>query len=171
MKIVICGGGQVGYHLAKYLSEDGNDVIIIDTSPEVIRHVTETLDVQGILGSAAHPETLSMAGAGDAEMLIAVTQQDEINMMACQVAYTLFNTPTRIARIRDQHYLNPQWASLFAQEHVPVDFIISPEVEVAKSIERTLRIPGAFEAFNFREFIFSRNKYFIHYDFAGDGGS
>jgi trk system potassium uptake protein TrkA len=148
VKIVICGGGQVGYHLAKYLSEDANDVTLIDISPEVIRHVTETLDVQGILGSAAHPEILSMAGAEGAEMLIAVTQQDEINMVACQVAHTLFRTPTKIARIRDQNYLNPQWASLFAQEHMPVDFIISPEMEVAKSIERTLRIPGAFEAFN-----------------------
>ncbi len=148
MRVVICGGGQVGYHLAKYLSEDSNDVTVIDISPEVIRHLTETIDVRGVLGSASHPEVLEEAGAGEAEMIIAVTQQDEINMVACQVAYSLFKTPTKIARIRDQSYLNPQWASLFAQEHMPVDFIISPEMEVAKSIERTLRIPGAFEAFS-----------------------
>ncbi|MBN9565949.1 MAG: Trk system potassium transporter TrkA, partial [Alphaproteobacteria bacterium] len=148
MKVVICGAGQVGFHLARYLSADGNDVTVIDTSPDVIRQVTNTLDVQGILGSASHPETLAMAGAEEAEMLIAVTQQDEINIVACQLAYSLFNTPTKIARIRDQRFLNPRWSALFSEESIPVDFIISPELEVAKSIKRTLEVQGAFEVFD-----------------------
>jgi trk system potassium uptake protein TrkA len=148
MKVVICGAGQVGFHLARYLSGDGNDITVIDTSQDVIQHVTNTLDVQGIHGSAAHPETLAMAGAQDAEMLIAVTQQDEINMVACQVAYSLFDTPTKIARIRDQRFLSPRWSTLFAEENIPVDFIISPELEVAKAMKRTLEVQGAFEVFD-----------------------
>ena len=100
MKVIICGAGQVGYGIAERLSQEGNDVSVIDTSASLVSHITETLDVSGYVGHGAHPDVLARAGADQAEMLIAVTLYDEINMTACQVAHSLFNVPTKIARIR-----------------------------------------------------------------------
>ena len=144
MKVVICGAGQVGASIAAYLAEEGNSVTLIDQNPDLIMNINETLDVNGIVGHASHPDVLEKAGTADAEMLIAATYSDEVNMVACQVAHSLFNVPMKIARIRDQSYLNPVWANLFSREQLPIDVVISPEIEVAKAIANRLRVPGAF---------------------------
>ena len=123
MKVVICGAGQVGYSIARYLSTEGNDVTVIDQSPELIGRVNETLDVQAIVGHASHPDILESAGVPDADMIIAVTFADEVNMVACQIAHSIFNVPTKIARIRQQSYLEPMWADLFSRDHMPIDVI------------------------------------------------
>lgn len=143
MKVVICGAGQVGFHIARYLSGEQNDVTVVDQSPELIGKINDSLDVQAFVGHASHPDVLQRAGADDADMLIAVTFTDEVNMIACQVAHSLFNVPTKIARIRQQNYLHAKWANLFAREQLPIDVIISPEIEVADAIRRRLRVPGA----------------------------
>jgi trk system potassium uptake protein TrkA len=139
----------VGFNIARQLAAEDNDVVVIDHSPERIQKVGDGLDVQALLGFASHPDMLEQAGAEDAEMLIAVTQSDEINIVACQVAHSLFSVPTKIARIRHQAYLDPAWADLFSREHMPIDVIISPEVEVAKSVARRLDVPGALDMAGF----------------------
>lgn len=144
MKVVICGAGQVGMSIAAYLAEEGNDVTVIDKDPELVAEINETLNVSAIIGHAPHPDIFEKAGVGDAEMLIAATQSDEVNMVSCQVAHTLFNVPTKVARLRDQHYLKPAWAGLFSRDHLPIDVVISPEIEVAKAIANRVRVPGAF---------------------------
>jgi trk/ktr system potassium uptake protein len=145
MKVIICGAGQVGYHIASYLASEQNDVTVIDQAPELIARVNETLDVQAFVGNASQPDVLENAGAADADMIIAVTFADEVNMVACQVAHSLFNVPTKIARIRQQSFLEPVWADLFSRDHMPIDVIISPEIEVAQAISRRLAVPGAFD--------------------------
>ncbi len=145
MKVVICGAGQVGFNIAQYLAAENNDVTVIDQSPELIGKINDQLDVQAFVGHASHPDVLEKAGADGADMLIAVTYADEVNMVACQVAHSLFNVPTKIARIRQQSYLNPIWADLFARDQMPIDVVISPEIEVARAIERRLKVPGAFD--------------------------
>ena len=145
MKVIICGAGQVGYHIASYLASEQNDVTVIDQAPELIARVNETLDVQAFVGNASQPDVLENAGASDADMIIAVTFADEVNMVACQVAHSLFNVPTKIARIRQQSFLEPVWADLFSRDHMPIDVIISPEIEVAQAISRRLAVPGAFD--------------------------
>lgn len=144
MKVVICGAGQVGSAIAAYLSEEGNNVTIIDRDADRIAEINETLNVAGIVGHASQPAVLEAAGVGDAEMLIAATQVDEVNMMACQVAHSLFNVPMKIARIREQAYLDPEWANLFSRDNLPIDVIISPEIEVARAIANRVRVPGAY---------------------------
>src|SRR3546814_9080134 len=106
MKVVVCGAGQVGFNIARYLASENNDVTVIDQSPELIGKINESLDVQALVGHASHPDLLESAGVADADMLIAVTYADEDNMVACQVAHSLFNVPTKIARIRKQSYLD-----------------------------------------------------------------
>ena len=145
MKVIVCGAGQVGSNIARYLATEGNHVTIIDQKPELVQHLSDTLDVQGMVGHASHPDMLEAAGAGESDMIIAVTQADEVNMVACEVAHALFNVPTKIARIRNQSYLKPIWADLFSREHLPIDVIISPEIEVARAIARRVQVPGAFD--------------------------
>ncbi len=145
MKVIICGAGQVGFHIAAYLAGEQNDVTVIDQSPELISKVSESLDVQAFVGNASQPDVLENAGAADSDMIIAVTYGDEVNMVACQVAHSLFNVPTKIARIRQQSFLEPVWADLFSRDHMPIDVIISPEIEVAQAISRRLAVPGAFD--------------------------
>ncbi len=145
MKVIVCGAGQVGFNLSRHLSQENNDVTVIDQSPELIRKIGDSLDVKGLVGHASRPDVLERAGADDADMIIAVTFTDEINMLACQVAHSLFNVPTKIARIRHQSYLQPMWSNLFSRDHIPIDVIISPEIEVARAVTRRLRVPGAFE--------------------------
>ena len=149
MRVLICGAGLVGYGIAEQLSHEGNDVSVVDTEAELIEHVSDTLDVRGFVGHGAHPEVLESAGARDAEMIIAVTLRDEVNMVACQVAHTLFDIPTKIARIRSQSYLAPHWRDLFSRNHMPIDLIISPEIEVSKRVLKRLSLPGAFEVVDF----------------------
>ena len=145
MNILICGAGQVGFTIARHLSMESNSVTIIDKAPELIRRVNDTLDAQGVVGHGSRPDVLKRAGAEDADMIIAVTQTDEVNMIACQVAHSLFDVPTKIARIRHQSYLENTWSNLFSRDHLPIDVIISPEVEVAQAVSRRLKVPGAFE--------------------------
>lgn len=149
MKVIICGAGQVGYNIARYLAEQKNDVTVIDRSAKLIRKIGELLDVQAIEGHASDPGLLEQAGAADADMIVAVTYSDEVNMVACQIAHSLFNVPTKIARIRDQSYLDPRWQDLFTRDNLPIDVIISPEVEVAEAIHRRLEVPGAFDSIPF----------------------
>lgn len=145
MNIIICGAGQVGFNIARHLALENNDVTVVDQSAELIRRVNDNLDTQGLVGHASRPDVLEKAGGADADMIIAVTQMDEINMIACQVAHSLFDVPIKIARVRHQSYLDPVWAHLFSREHMPIDVIISPELEVARAVTRRLRVPGAFE--------------------------
>lgn len=145
MKVIVCGAGQVGSSIARQLSVENNDVTVVDQSAKLVSRITDTLDVQGIVGHASHPDILERAGAEDADMIIAVTYADEVNMVACQVAHSLFDMPTKIARVRHQSYLKPIWANLFSRDHMPIDVIISPEIEVAHAVTRRLQVPGAFE--------------------------
>ncbi len=145
MKVIVCGAGQVGSNIARYLASEGNEVTVVDQSPQLIQKIGETLDVQALVGFASHPDTLDQAGATDAEMIIAVTLSDEVNMIACQVAHSLFNVPTKIARVRAQSYLRPGFGKLFNRENIPIDVTISPEIEVARGIARRLQVPGAFD--------------------------
>jgi trk system potassium uptake protein TrkA len=145
MKVIVCGAGQVGFSIARHLALENNDVTVIDLDPELVRRVSDTLDANGVVGHASNPEILEKAGINNADMIIAVTYADEINMIACQVAHSLFDVPTKIARVRQQSYLLPIYANLFSRDHMPIDVIISPEMEVARAIERRLQVPGAFE--------------------------
>ncbi|WP_366656317.1 Trk system potassium transporter TrkA [Fodinicurvata sp. EGI_FJ10296] len=145
MKVVICGAGQVGANIARYLATENNDVTVIDRESRLTKKISDTLDVQALVGHASSPTILEQAGAADADLLVAVTQSDEVNMVACQVAHSLFSVPTKIARIRNQSYLRPIWADLFSRENIPIDHVISPEIEVARAIARRLQVPGAFE--------------------------
>jgi trk system potassium uptake protein TrkA len=149
MKVIVCGAGQVGFNIAKQLASEHNDVTVIDQSPELIQKISDSLDVQAMVGYASQPDVLERAGTGDADMIIAVTFADEVNMVACQIAHSMFNVPTKIARVRTQSYLNPIWSDLFSRDHMPIDVIISPEIEVAHAISRRLEVPGAFDVMPF----------------------
>lgn len=145
MRVVICGAGQVGTTIARHLATEGINVTVIDIDPEQVRRVDESYDVRGVIGHASHPATLQQAGARDADMLIAVTRSDEVNMVACQVAYSLFKVKRRIARLRHAGYLAQDKTGLYAAEHLPIDIIIAPEIVIAEGIAHRLRTPGAFD--------------------------
>ncbi len=145
MNIIICGAGRVGFTISKLLSEQDHSVTVIDQSSEDIQKLNESLDVKAIVGKATYPSILEKADAANADMIIAVTKNDEINMLICQIAYTVFNIPKKIARIRSQDYLNPKFSKVYNKENLPIDVIISPELEIAKSIQRKLEAPGAID--------------------------
>ena len=147
MKIIILGAGQVGSSVAANLCSEANDITIIDRNPAALRNLQERLDLKTVTGVASHPSALEQAGARDADMIIAVTNSDETNMVACQVAYTMFHTPTKIARVRNSAYLNS--AGFFAQEAMPVDVLISPEQVVTEYIARLIDYPGALQVLDF----------------------
>lgn len=149
MNIVILGAGQVGSSLARSLASEDNDITIIDTDKSSLRELREKLDVHTQLGYASHPDILEMANANDADMLIAVTNSDEVNMMACQIAYSLFRTPTRIARVRAAGYLKHQ--ELFTPELIPVDVLISPEQLITDHIYRLISNPGTLQVIDFAD--------------------
>ncbi len=151
MKVIICGAGQVGFGIARQLAEEGNAVTVIDQSPELIQRIDDTLDVKAMVGHGSHPDVLDLAGAQDADMLIAVTFSDEVNMVAAQIAHSLFSVPLKVARVRAQSYLDPIWQDLFSREHLPIDVVISPELEVGKTVLQRLANPGAFETLDFGE--------------------
>lgn len=151
MRVIVCGAGQVGTAIAKQLANEGNEVTVIDQSAERIQKISDTLDVKAFIGFASHPTVLEEVGAEDADMIIAVTYSDEVNMVACQIAHSLFNVPTKIARIRHQNYLQPEWQHLFRHDHLPIDVIISPEVEVAQAIINRLHVPGAVDTIPFTQ--------------------
>ena len=145
MNIIICGAGRVGFTIAKLLSEQGHSITVIDPSSEDIQKIDDTLDVKSIVGKASYPTILEKANAAEADMIIAVTRNDEINMLICQIAFSIFNVPKKIARIRSQDYLNPKFTKVYNKENLPIDVIISPEIEIAKSLQRKLEAPGALD--------------------------
>ena len=151
MNIIICGAGRVGFTIAKLLSEQGHSITVIDLSSEDIQKISETLDVKVILGKATYPSILEKANASEADMIIAVTRNDEINMLICQIAFSIFNIQKKIARIRSQDYLNPKYTNVYNKENLPIDVIISPEIEIAKSIQQKLEAPGALDSVPFAE--------------------
>ena len=151
MNIIICGAGRVGFTIAKLLSEQGHSITVIDQSSEDIQKIDEALDVKAIVGKATYPSILEKANATEADMIIAVTRNDEINMVICQIAFSIFNIPKKIARIRSQDYLNPKFTRVYNKENLPIDVIISPEIEIAKSIQRKLEAPGSLDSVPFAD--------------------
>ena len=149
MKVIICGAGQVGWQIARHLSGENNDVTVVDNNPELVRRATDSLDVQGVAGYASHPDVLERAGARDADMIIAATYSDEVNMVTCQVAHSVFAVQRKIARLRAQTYLDPSYSDLYRRDHLPIDVVISPEREVAEAALQRLAAPAAFDTESF----------------------
>jgi trk system potassium uptake protein TrkA len=149
MKIIILGASRVGSSVAESLAHEANDITVVDNDPAPLRMLYDRLDIRTILGNASHPSILQRSGAEDADMIVAVTNSDETNMIACQVAYTLFHTPTKIARVRAAEYL--EHPRLFSQEALPVDMIISPEQLVTDYITRLIETPGALQVLDFAD--------------------
>ncbi|MDC3099899.1 Trk system potassium transporter TrkA [Candidatus Pelagibacter sp.] len=145
MNIIICGAGRVGYTIAKLLSEQEHSITVIDQSSEDIQKINDDLDVKSIVGKATFPTVLEKANAEEADMIIAVTRSDEINMLICQIAFSVFKISKKIARIRSKEYLDNKFSKVYSIENLPIDVIISPEVEIAKSIQRKLEAPGALD--------------------------
>ncbi len=151
MKVIICGAGQVGWQIARHLSGEDDDVTVVDNNPDLVRRATDTLDVQGIAGHASYPDILDRAGARDADMIVAATHSDEVNMVTCQVAHSVFSVPRKIARLRAQSYLTAIYSDLYRRDHMPIDVVISPEREVAEAALRRLSAPAAFDVQTFLE--------------------
>ncbi|RFA24764.1 Trk system potassium transport protein TrkA [Alkalilimnicola ehrlichii] len=149
MKIIILGAGQVGASVAHNLASEANDITVVDTNPRILQDLQDRLDLRTVVGSATHPAVLMRAGADDADMIIAVTNSDESNMVACQVAYTLFHTPTKIARVRALEYLS--YPQLFAPDSIPIDVLISPEQLVTQYVKRLIEHPGALQVLDFAD--------------------
>ncbi|WP_373356739.1 Trk system potassium transporter TrkA [Pseudoroseicyclus sp. CXY001] len=149
MKVIICGAGQVGWQIARHLSGERNDVTVVDLNPDLVRRVTESFDVQGIIGHASYPDILERAGAPDADMIIAATHSDEVNMVTCQVAHSVFAISRKIARLRSQSYLDAIYSDLYRRDHMPIDVVISPEREVAEAAMQRLAAPSAFDTESF----------------------
>ena len=149
MKIIVLGAGQVGASVAHSLSHEENDITVVDTDASRLKVLQERLDIRAVVGHASHPKVLVRAGIEDADLIIALTNSDEVNMTACQVAYTLYNTPTRIARIRCLDYIEN--SELFDREHCPVDVLISPETLVTEHIARLIEYPGALQVLDFAD--------------------
>jgi trk system potassium uptake protein TrkA len=149
MKVIICGAGQVGWQIARHLSGENNDVTVVDSNADLVRRATDTLDVQGVAGFASYPDVLERAGAKDADMIIAATHSDEVNMVTCQVAHSVFDIPRKIARLRAQSYLDAIYSDLYRRDHLPIDVVISPEREVAEAALQRLAAPAAFDTESF----------------------
>ncbi|MFC0812820.1 Trk system potassium transporter TrkA [Paracoccus panacisoli] len=151
MRIIICGAGQVGWQIARQLSGERHDIVLIDHDHRLIQQANDALDVQGVVGHASHPEVLDSAGAGDADLLIAATASDEVNIVACEVAHALFTVPRRIARIRGRGYLKPEYADLYQADSLSIDVVISPEREVAQAALARLDAPSTFDTETFMD--------------------
>ena len=151
MKVIICGAGQVGWQIARHLASERNDVTVVDNNADLVRRATDSLDVQGVAGFASYPDVLERAGARDADMIIAATYSDEVNMVTCQVAHSVFSIPRKIARLRSQSYLRAIYSDLYRRDHVPIDVVISPEREVAAAALQRLSAPAAFDTERFLE--------------------
>ena len=150
MKIIIVGAGQVGGTLAENLAREYNDITVVDVDGKALRVLQDRLDIRTVAGIGSHPDVLVRAGIEDADMLVAVTNSDEVNIIACQVAYSLFHTPTKIARIRAYNYTNPKYYDkLFNDKHMPVDVMITPEQVVTDYISKLVAQPGALQVLDF----------------------
>ena len=135
----------MGWQIARHLSGERNDVTVVDNNPDLVRRATDSLDVQGIAGFASYPDILEQAGARDADMIIAATHSDEVNMVTCQVAHSVFAVPRKIARLRSKSYLTAIYSDLYRRDHMPIDVVISPEMEVAEAALQRLSAPAAFD--------------------------
>lgn len=142
MKIIVGGAGSVGKSIVAYLSRGNNDVAVVDEDERKLNEVAREWDVMPVLGSVAHPDVLQKAEAGKSDLLIAATESDEVNMIACQAAYSLFNVPRKVARISARVYHKAAWGGLFGDHDIPVDLAVSPEYEIAGAIKRVLQFPG-----------------------------
>ncbi|MEO0936723.1 MAG: Trk system potassium transporter TrkA [Pseudomonadota bacterium] len=149
MQVIICGAGQVGWQIARHLAGERNDVTVVDSNPDLVRRATDTLDVQGVAGFASYPDVLTRAGARDADMIIAATHSDEVNMVTCQIAHSVFSINRKIARLRSQSYLDAIYSDLYRRDHLPIDVVISPEREVAAAALQRLSAPAAFDTEQF----------------------
>ncbi|MBZ0072313.1 MAG: Trk system potassium transporter TrkA [Gammaproteobacteria bacterium] len=149
MKIIILGAGQVGSSVAHNLASEFNDITVVDANSRILQDLQDRLDIRTVVGHGAHPDVLQRAGAEDADMIIAVTNSDETNMIACQVAYTLFHTPTKIARVRAAEFLSQP--RLFSQDALPIDVLISPEQLVTDYVQRLIDYPGALQVLDFAD--------------------
>lgn len=147
MKIIVLGAGQVGRTVAENLAHENNDVTVVDTDNDVLQELQNRTDLRAVLGPASYPDVLREAGAEDADMIIAATSSDETNIVAIQIAYTLFRTPSKIARIRSQEYIREQ--HLFDNDHIPINAVISPENLVTDHIQRIIEHPGAIQVVDF----------------------
>ena len=147
MKIIILGAGQVGISTAEILAKEDNDITLVDNVASQVEGLQDRLDIRTIVGSASHPSVLEQAGGPDADLILAVTDQDEVNMAACQVAYTLFRTPKKIARIRSVEYLTHR--EIFSDDSIPVDVIISPEQLITQHVLHLIEYPGALQVVDF----------------------
>lgn len=145
MKVIICGAGQVGWQIARHLANERNDVTVVDNNADLVRRATDALDVQGVAGFASYPDVLERAGARDADMIIAATHSDEVNMVTCQVAHSVFDIPRKIARLRSQSYLNAIYSDLYRRDHMPIEVVISPEREVASAALKRLSAASTFD--------------------------
>ena len=149
MNIIILGAGQVGSSVAENLSSEANDITVVDTDSVVLNDIGDRMDIQTVIGHASHPDVLKKAGISDADMLVAVTNSDETNIVACQIAHSLFRTPMKIARVRSQEYL--KYKELFNNKALPIDVLISPEQLIAEHIQRLIEYPGALQVLDFAE--------------------
>lgn len=149
MKVIICGAGQVGWQIARQLAGERNDVTVVERDAALVARIAETLEVRGLAGHASYPDVLERAGARDADMIIAATHSDEVNMVACQVAHSVFGVSRKIARIRAQSYLDIAYSDLYRREHLPIDVVISPEREVAEAALQRIAAPSAFDTESF----------------------
>ncbi|VAW88750.1 Trk potassium uptake system protein TrkA [hydrothermal vent metagenome] len=149
MKIIVLGAGQVGASVAENLAREANDITVVDVDAKALHDLQDRFDLRTVVGHASHPDVLRRAGAEDADMILAVTNSDETNMVACQVAYTLFHTPTKIARVRAREYI--AYSQLFTQEALPIDMLISPEQVVIDHVRRLIEYPGALQVLDFAD--------------------
>jgi trk system potassium uptake protein TrkA len=148
MKIIVGGAGHVGRSIVGYLSRGRNDIIVVDTNQEHLNELSREFDIQTVNGSISRPDIQEKIGASSADMLIAATDNDEVNLVACQVGYTLFNIPKKIARVDSEYFLSPLWNTLFNEKSLPIDLVISPDAEIAAAILRVMALPGSREAYD-----------------------
>ena len=151
MNIIICGAGEVGYSLAKYLSSDNMQVTLIDEDSDKLEKISSSIEVRTLVGKSYNPEILSQADIEEAELLISVTEKDEINILTCEISKILFKMPTTIARIKEKEFMNNKWSELFSEKGFRVDYIISPEDEVASMLARLVAVSGAHDLISFAE--------------------
>lgn len=149
MKIIVCGGGNVGKSIVRYLVQGNNDIVVVESNANTLEEISKEFDVLPVLGNSAHPPVLEKAGAKSADLLLAVTNSDETNLVTCQVAKSVFNVPQRIARIDSEAYLSPLWSTMYCENCFPVDLVISPDIAIADAILQILKIAGASDVHSF----------------------
>ena len=142
MKIIVCGAGQVGKSVVSYLVKGNNDIIVVDDNAHNLNEIAKEFDVLPVLGKPSHPDVLEKAGAKNCNMILAVTDVDEVNMVICQLAYTLFSIPKKIASVNSRTFTDPVWGMLYNDKHLPIDLLISPDIDIAEQILKILEYPG-----------------------------